>query len=533
MGLRGLGLAFIGVVLAPIINPLIAIINIFSSVKAYYEGHWSDYTGFNATSSCTKLFYHTQDHLFQKHGIHGNTDRLSFAPMPMRRFWYHNLLSLRIFVATGILTNVLTGLVWIISFFAITTQLPNPLWACICLFLAIGCSGFHGNFFDRQNYNAFGWMFLPCFIFFVFQANVIWLALFGAVILIGSTTAFISAFLLVVVFAILTWQPYLLWSLILPFILLVTQFLVGIKKVGLITGAREVGSLLGFIGVRNKSVTYSRPIRIAYPTVWMILSLVFPAVLFVNNQSFSSFSPASLAIFASIPAIWLWFNQTHLFRIADPQSIVIVQITLHAAILMCLPDAGWLALLAFWIANSNPFIVLALFQDDKPNKLRFAFNPLIQPFTLDPLLSSVRLLSAHVPDGSTLLISCDDPGQDYNQLFDRQGLLLETIRFIVLERNIRTLPTFYSALYEPEYHFWGRSVDSIKHNLNFARSSHVLFYHTPDRQEEARALESAGFVEVSTLDWAKEFPELIEGPLFSGLHMIWTIYRAPDAVLRP
>lgn len=420
----------------------------------------SDFTSHTSRSALLKLFYYTQADNFTTHGRRGFTPTLG-GGLSMGIFWYQSALALRLFRQWGGALSVFVGMmIWAFSHTLWLGGTGSTAWLMAGIFLAAISSNFLGNLLDRQNYNVFGWMFLPVGIWATLNGHPAVAS--GAWILAASCsiTSAVAASLFAATVSLTTLDPVPLLAVMpcwaVPLVGIIASHGLALSKF------YQVGTaLLSIIGGTRK-VAYKRRISLVVPSVSCAAIGIFPLYLLLRNLIWAPTFDPKWVVACAMPVAWLFLNQSKIFRIADPQSILFFFLSVSTATIIVHPDL--LTLFFFWLANSNPVVHQLLFHAEGNNPRSGGFGvPVCEPIDVKPAIDVMAEFLRPIPKGDRVLVAYNDPGSDYNQIFADLFPISELVQHTAHRLSLAAVPDIYFLIYSPrDRHPWGYESQVIK-----------------------------------------------------------------------
>lgn len=352
-------------------------------------------------------------------------------------------------------------------------------------------------------------------------------ALLGAVIPIFSITAFFAFVLLAIYAAIITADPY--WLLCLaPGVAFFGGCLLYAHMRALNELMASIKGLLGIIGATPAAVQLRRPSRMLSALIFTTLLTLFPITVCLREAALPIFNPLQTAGFAFIPVGWFFVNQTRIFRVADPQSILILFLAVSAAITAFSQDPWILA--CFWLVNSNVLIALLLFSQSMTNRELLDRLPDFKPFDIAPALVATERFLSKIPAGQKVLLACRDPEGRYNDLFIEHFPLSELLNYAAHRAGQAVLPDFYSVAYFPDRCLWGTELARVASNLDAGQVEFVIVPSAAvEKDGGIAAWAAAGLELIDRLDFASLGSDIEYLVASKCLDSGWSLFRKQDA----
>ena len=510
--------------ISAIVNPL-SLVQTLLNCRVLLQGRWSSYTGFSSAPAFLKLFYSVQANNLQRHGLHGTSNTIGTGKYRMKAFWYQSMLGITMQDRLGSVVTVLAGMsIWVVSHSVWLAGSPSPLLGLLTVFLAASTTNFFGNTFDRQNYNALGWAVFPIIIWSTLQHQIWILAVTLLVASFLSITVTLMGAVVVLVVAVLEVNFLLPAVIVLP----AMKFLVDLMA-GEIAGGKDllasVKRLLATIGA-HPSAKYRRPVRVGYVAVLALVLSAFPVAVYLTGATTQTLSPLELSGLALLPVVWLVVNQTRLIRLADVQSVMMLFLSVSAAIVLAAPSIVLVAV--FWVVNSNPLIAMLLFEFDLPWPKMLAHAPAVRPFDIQPYLDDIDDFLKPVASGERLWLAFSDPGNDYNQLFDGLSTVYQALSYRADARLIHALPDWYCVMehnYEGAQDIWGREPNSVSSHMAAWNARYALIYRRGAEYSEDYWT-SNGFSVIGRMSWDRLARSVPHSPVLPPDRLEWWLIEA-------
>ena len=103
--------------------------------------------------------------------------------------------------------------------------------------------------------------------------------------------------------------------------------------------------------------------------------------------------------------------------------------------------------------------------------------PVLKPLYIKGIIEDLREFIAPICSGDRILISYEDPLNDYRQIFSPFRDLQEPLLYLLSEKGARAFPDWFSVM-ETNYigsdSFWGIKIDEIIENKNKYNSDYVI-----------------------------------------------------------
>ncbi|MFQ5442990.1 MAG: hypothetical protein ACE5EK_00085 [Nitrospinales bacterium] len=512
------------VIFSPVIclfkNPA-ALVQSLKNCLVLLRKPWSNYLSFNAASSFLKCFYLTQAFNLEKYGILGTSPLMGDGRFKLSYFWYQSQVGVRVFKALGLVAIVFgMAAFWLELWLWLDSPAVHVLNAILILSLAPISSVFLGNLLDRQNYNVLGWMFFPLALWSLLTGHYFLLALTALAISIFSITVFVVVMgFTIVVGAMLV--DFLLFLSLTPALVKWTFDFISTHMENGKPNLANLSGLLSAIGA-SKGIPYRRPRRIMYPAILSLFFLSYPATYIFYGQPAGQLSVIQMTVLLCLPPVWFFSNQSRLFRFADVQSILLVNLACTSIASIHSPSLILTTL--FWVINTNPLIHLILLQSDHPFSQKVVACPVSQPFDLAPYFDEVDHFLDKLSPGAQIFLANNNPEGDYNNLYDGYLVLYELLFYRCSLKGLTPIPDFYFSVLKPNPLHWGQSPEAIRKSLDEFNASFVLIY---SREGDAGIdfWGKAGFVHLSSLPWKQFEKKLKFCPVFEGGFITWHLFE--------
>ena len=490
-------------------NPVAVLGTAFASISAIFKPK-SDFQ-FNHYEPCNGLnsvFYWNIVHNLSKHGFGGISPSMGSGNFELSKLWHFPLVSGFLYKKLAPFLPPLSFAVSMLSFI-LMEQDSGWLYASCVLSLGIFSYSFYSNSFLAQNYNSFGWAFLPlCLI--ALETNNPWLlCIASCLVATGSLTA---NFCLGIMIAAHAMVGLALANLLFYLPALAISLFNCVYRGNVKQRIRHIAHSIN----SSKETKYKRfkgmHLDLNYfHFVSLQLLFILTLVLALNE----------LPLF-SLAAVLLCIINCHLFRFADVQSLVAV--TLVTSTFHTLSSGYWPVLLPYFLLINAPYCLLG----QKFNKSGHALK-LLKPFNLKPFLDAMRDFLAPAKDKSRILFSFEDPDGNYHALFDNQRIFLELPAYLATQRDIHLIPNWFLVAEDMQAEmpsFWGRDFPSISRNISDWKPDYLIYYAKQGSNHHDSEFEAHGFKLLSTFDW-KDFPLLSESPSELPALPKWFLFRIP------
>ncbi len=468
------------------------------AARIFLNGQWHQYMGFHLRNSINNLFYRTQWINMSRHGVNGVSPNLGLGAYPLKKWFHLSFLGSSIYANAGAVTTLLGTLLWVFSHLIWLDQVES-LWLLGVIVALFFSTTAYAMAFARQNYQILGWMWLPLALYGVSSENwIIASFCWFAAGLGGITQIFFGIFIMAIVSMLNeTWLPLLV---LIPAIILTTsRFLPLLRGGGL---ALALINIAKWIGITTRKVRYNRGMNRPSPVTIYFFSLYLGASLAFWLVS------GDLPVLLIFGAVLFPINQ-NLFRIADEQSLIILNVSLWTVAIVKYPYE-WLLFGLFWIVVS-PLGFFLQIQNlfDKNGGMTILANP---PFNTDNLLKKLGIFFAPVKSGDTVYFAFKDPNGQYKNIFDGYRVLHEAPLCIAAEKAFHLLPDWY-AVAETNYAgaplCWGRTVEEVKDNCKRWDAKYAVIYQDSGSVLDANWLKDFElFDEFDWMDLSYEYGDM-------------------------
>jgi hypothetical protein len=463
------------------------------------NGRWHRYMGFHPQIAINSLFYRTQWINLDRYGRKGVSPILGLGQYPLKNWFHLSLLSSYIYANAGAVTTLLGTLFWVFSHL-IWIDSVGSLHVLVITMILFFSTTAYAMAFARQNYQILGWMWLPMALYGVSSEQ--WaLAAFAwfAAGMAGITPVFFAVPIMIMMSLMSeSWLPILV--LIPALILTASRLLPLILEGGLSSALTNTAKM---IGMTQRKVRYNREMN-----RWSIFTLYF----------FSLYAISALALWwvtDQLPALLLlgaglFLVNQRFFRVADEQSVLILNVTLWALVVMQ-NQGSWLLPAIFWLAASPLGVLLAI---QSRSRLEMLVN---QPFDTEAVLQKLRNLVSEVLPGEVVYCAFGDPNGRYSNIFDGYRIIHESVLCVAAEKGIHAFPDWYAVAetnYEGAPQCWGRSVDAVVTNCAHWDADYALIYQAAGTEIDEKWLHQ--FEVIGSVDWADITPASSDVQLWSA-----------------
>ena len=510
-------------VIYPITNLIVTPTRFLISFIAFCKSltNYSEYSRFSSHLGINSVFYWTQAFNLKKYGRSGVSPHLGLGDYKLSKWFYISIPSHYLFWKYSFFVPFFMFL-WLISFFVWFGDL-SILSFSIVIILTIFSTTYYSAIVILQNYNSFGWAFLPIFIFALQTQNLTLIIISLFFICVGSfTVAFFSFAMLFLLFVFDDMEWPILGCTIPSIILIFLQLIPSLKEKNTLANFMHILKAIGF---SNKTkLVYERKSELIYN----LANLYYTIIYF----QFSFFFYLANGITSN--TVLLWFCvlaqiiNSFAFRIADRQSLYLLNTTLIVSSIIV--SFNYLLLIPFWIAISPlPFLIGLT----KSVKNPFSF-PNYKPFKISLQLKEMEKFLSLVKSKEKILFCFDNPNGDYNKVFDNYRVIYELPLYAASNRGIHLFPdwwTVFESNYEGALGFWGRDLISIKRNIKAFKPDFIIIYQTIDKELDKIWIEN-NFSIISSFDWGNA-ETLLKKPYLPWLgdSPKWWLLKVPKQIL--
>lgn len=471
-----------------IINP-IRLLQSLWACRVLGNGQWGYYPHCHPVGMNNNLFYNIVALEIYRHGRTGKSKLIGLGKYDLSRYYCYALPSLyaawqggAVAILTGMFGWWLAHLIWL--------QTVEPMNLIPIMGLSLISTTFYGHTFARQNYNALGWLFFPIGIYGLMTGQWFITSLGWVAVSFGSFTAVILACWLSL------WAAVNGWTIV-PVIAVVPA---GLKLVSHLWPYLTVGGLKGTmgdtlkaIGAADRKARYKRD-KISVAKIgdlyFFLLYIQFSIVFYYLTQTVPLLYISGIVMFL-INSIWL--------RIGDIESMEMLMISLASASMMTVSEP--LLILSFWLVIAP----ISLFANIPTVSFSLDIVPKLMPINIKTMLEEMEAFLQPVSKGQRVLMAFENPGDEYEKLFDGYRNLIEIPHYVATKRGIHFMPDWWGVFelnYEGAPDFWGRDIEDVIRQQAAWNVDYMLIY-----QEDSAILdkkwEKRGFKAVSHFSWAK------------------------------
>jgi hypothetical protein len=434
-----------------------------------------------------KFFYLTQWLNLDRFGRDGKSPYVGLGEHSLAKWFHITMFSSFLFANAGFVTILCGTVFWALSH-AVWLQQISWQWVGMVMFCHLfSCTSYFLAYYGT-NYNMVGWLWLPLTLFGVINNDFFYTAIGFLGGSMGSVTMVVSGTLLIAPYCVINADYWLLLALLPAFLKLFTHILPMFAAGELWVGLKNTAKL---IGMNKASAKYKRPVKL------LSLSSLYYILLTLSGCLILWYKGANFLM--PLTAIIIYLINQSLFRFMDVQSVYVLYVSAFASSVIINPWS-WELLLAFvFILNPLPRFLIGRFEKDSLVRV-----PVFKPFDHSILIEKLDEFLAEVPKDSRVLMAFDDPGENYSLLFDGYRILNEPILFVASKNRIHLFPDWYSVAetnYQGAPSFWGRSIESVKRNMQYWQAKYVVIYTATETEPESEWFEE--FFSVATFDWGE------------------------------
>lgn len=487
-----------------IINPIVFILSLKNTILILSK--YPEYSMSSWNMSFVSFFYHRVTLLFEKYGRNGVAFEIGLGQYNLGNLFHYNLMSLKLYKKSPNFTVLLTMMFWLFTHFIWHDSIDIDL-LIILILLTMVSSLFFVNIFILQNYNSVGWMFFPLFLFYLSCGNYFLVLIFALLISFGSITITILTFCYALLFFFLDGYNFFLLFAMIPSAI---KFLYHIfmlisskkpsKKNDKYSRVNSFFNILKIIGVTKKNVKYIRKKELnIIHYYFFLLSVIFFLTNYFLIGCFDWLFFVTILIF---------IINSFKFRFADNQSMYML--FLSCGLYSCIQNPHYLLIISFWLLISPlPFLLGSSFLVGKNS---FDFFPVVKPLYLNGIMEDLREFIKPVFNGDVVLMSYNDPLNDYRQIFSPFRDLQEPLLYLISQKGARPFPDWFSVMetnYLGSENFWGVHIDEIKENIYRYNADYVIV-HLSENNPVSKEEYLKQFELVSEFDWLK-YSNLFDG----------------------
>jgi|OM-RGC.v1.019753075 hypothetical protein len=167
---------------AIIVNPIKFLISTFYSIRIIIKPKkWKFYPHYNPLSAFTAFYYWIRALELKRHGRKGISTNLGTRKHKMSQYWFYTLPSLFAYWKAGAVTLFFSMFGWWAFHFLWLLNFDIQFeWFLSIILFSLLSTTFYRHMFICQNYNVFGWMFMPLGLFGLLSQKLdtfnIWMA---------------------------------------------------------------------------------------------------------------------------------------------------------------------------------------------------------------------------------------------------------------------------------------------------------------------------------------------------------------------
>ena len=334
-------------------------------------------------------------------------------------------------------------MIWLVSHFIWHDSIDLKLLIVLIL-LSMVSSLFFINTFVLQNYNSVGWAFFPFFLFSLNSGNYLLVLIFALIISFGSITVSIFTFFYALLFFFLDGYNFLLiFTMTPPAIKLLYHLFLLLsskkkpdekdKNHESFKSYNAFLDIIKIIGVTKKGAKYKRKRE---------LNIVHFYFLFLSTMFFlTDYYVAGSFNWLFFITVLIFILNSFKFRFADNQSMYML---FSCGLYSCIQTPHYLLIISFWLLISPlPFLLGSNFLIGKKS---FDFFPVLKPLYIKGIIEDLREFIAPICSGDRILISYEDPLNDYRQIFSPFRDLQEPLLYLLSEKGARAFPDWFSVM---------------------------------------------------------------------------------------
>lgn len=502
---------------APVLNVLTVPRSLVGSLRNLYAvrgDKWSEYNRFRAVEGLNSLTYWTQWLGLARYGRNGTSEMYGYGTYHWRDLWNHSMPSIYLYRQLGALSPVVSmGMWWGLHLLWLDFGMPMP-WLAAVMALLLFSSTFYCNVFMRQNYNAWGWLFVPVGLYgwYSGQWGLAALAWLGASF--GSFTAVFCAGVLSLFMCLETGNAVPVLTMIPGSLKLATHFLPFIRGGGLRASLQTTASAIG--AVKREGGVQNRARLNAEDLCFLMAQGALCALAWYGTGR------APVLVLGSMALLLV---NTKISRFADRQSMIILGGTTAAATVLALPaEPDWLLLAVFaYVVSPAPKIV-------HPALGFTGALGVVKPFHVQPVLDALGSFFSPVAKGERVLMVYKESTGGYGEVFGGMKQLNEAAVHVSFAKEFLLMPNWWTVLYAQlgERKIWGDTLDEVVRNMSDWQSDYAVIIAQDGRNEPGAQWDDAGFEVLSFLDW-EELDFLFDGHRpYSGSPPRWWLLRRGD-----
>jgi hypothetical protein len=455
--------------LITIVYPLISLviipcrlIEVIASITKIKKGISKKYLSFSCYKYINSMFYDVIALLFNRFGVKGKCSYYGTGEFKISRWFFHSPIAFILYWKSKPLGILLIMLIWLITFACWCGKIYWA-WLIFIIFLIFISTQFYYQTFRGQHYNAFGWMFLPLGLFGLITNNflITGLCIFASTLM-SITSSLVLGYIVITQSIINGNLNFILVTL--PSILFLgTRTILIVEKGKIIEYAKII---LGGIGALTSKIKYRRSSTKGFNPTFFYFLFLFGQYIIVARIITGEWD--SILVFTCI----LYFFNNIIIRFADSQSLYIVMLTTIATHIINHPQP-WL--LPSFLIFLSPIPATLFGISDKPP----FFVPHFALTYMQSLYEGIENFFKVVKPGERVLMGLNNPKGVYENLFDGFRVLYELPNYILTEKEVFMLPTWWTIFelnYEGAPEIWGRDVDSVINNAKYWKADYIVHY---------------------------------------------------------
>ena len=468
------------------------------------DGKWGSYMGFHPRNAVNSFFYRTQWLNIERYGRSGTSHEVGLGNFSISGWFHLSNFSSYIYSNAGAVTTLVGVFVWGVSHTSWVIS-SDPAWVVLITLTLLFSSTGYAMAFSRQNYNILGWVWLPTALFA--SINSIWLlavvAWIGASL--GSITAVILGLPIIFVLALESGKFEAIFA-VFPALFILSLHLRPLLANQADHFSSSVLNIAKLIGAHSRGVRYKR-----HSMSFTVTNIYFLFV-YVVSVLILYFSSGKLPLLPITALLILLINQ-RFFRVADDQSVILLFVSVMGAYLLAQKPDAW-AYLALWVAASP----LPCFLGIASINLREGLTNIVchGPFDHSQLEENWNQFFSQVPVGSRIYFAFNDPGDQYERIFDGYRAMIELPLFVASKRKVHLFPDWH-AVSETNYttapNCWGRDVSDVLGNLDRWKAKYAIIYK--DAQKTLDEKWTDHFTVIAEFDWSTFAESFRKTPLCS------------------
>lgn len=415
--------------LHPLVSPFTNAAALFGTLRnsgVLFGSRWRSFLNYRPPYAVTMLFYWTHAVQLKRHGRTGISPTLGDGEFPLTRWWHLTLPSTYAFHALGIAGVIGAAAFWWLTHLLWLGSANWPLVAATMLVILLS-STFFSQAFVTQNYNVFGWMFMPAALWGLLAGHPL-------VALLAWLAASFASLTMIAVGCVLSAAFAFEASSFVPILLIAPAALKIAGQVLWILSRDRSGALVALlkaIGLSNRGVRYRHQRARFFGGGFLYTTGLLG--LFTGACWWFA-APGRWLMAAALAASLI--NQK-VARFADPQSMQITSLSVATAVVLAAGEP-YLLIPLWLLANPFPFMADVTAPGDDPLRL-----PVLAPVDVGPYLDAVDDFFAPVKPGQRVLFLLPDPGTDHDAVFADYRSIMEIAFHVGTRRSFLVLPDWY------------------------------------------------------------------------------------------